>query len=123
VRHNILLVEDDDNTRALYGFTLANAGFRVKGVRNELEALTELEEHLPDVIVTDITMPVVDGLRFIEIFKNKAEFANIPVIALTEYGQNLQGLAKSAGADLAVEKPIDTRLLCDLVTSVLPKEH
>jgi DNA-binding NtrC family response regulator len=50
-RSHVLLVEDDDDMRTLYGFTLANAGFKVRAVKNGLEALVELQVRLPDVIV------------------------------------------------------------------------
>ena len=107
--------------RTLYGFTLANAGFQVKAVRNGFDALTELQWHCPDVILTDLAMPVLDGITLIEIIKSRAELADIPVIAMTAYGQTLQRLAKAAGADLSVEKPTELRSVRDLVTSVLPQ--
>jgi CheY-like chemotaxis protein len=120
-RRHVLLVEDDDDIRTLYGFILANAGFKVRAVKNGLEALVELQERLPDVIVTDLVMPVVDGLELISIVKNRAELAGIPVIALTAYGQDLQERAKSAEADKVVEKLDGFRSVCDVVTSVLPR--
>jgi CheY-like chemotaxis protein len=119
-QHRVLLVEDDDDTRALYGFILASAGYKVKAVKNGLEALAELQEHRPDVIVTDLVMPVVDGLQLIRIVKNRAELANIPVIAVTAHGQNLQERARSAKADKVIEKPADYRSVCDIITSVWP---
>ena len=118
-RSLILLVEEDDDTRALYGFILANAGYKVRAVKNGLEALVELQERLPDVIVTDLVMPVVDGQELISIVKNTAEFAGIPVIALTAHGQDLQERARSAEADEVVEKLAGFRSVCDIVTSVL----
>jgi len=119
VRYSVLLVEDNDEMRTLYGFILANAGFQVRAVRNGFDALTELQWRRPDVILTDLSMPVVDGITLIEIIKSKAEFAGIPVIAVTSYGRTLQRLATSAGADLAVAKPSESRSICDLVTRVL----
>jgi CheY-like chemotaxis protein len=119
-RRHVLLVEDNDDTRALYGFILANAGFKVRAVKNGLEAIVELQDSLPDVIVTDLVMPVVDGLELISIVKNRAEFAGIPVIAMTAHGQDLQERARSAEADKVVEKLSGFRSVCDVVTSVLP---
>ena len=106
--------------RTLYGFILANAGYQVKAVSNGFDALAELQCHSPDVIVTDILMPVLDGIEFIKIIKSRAEFANIPIIAMTAYGQTLLRIAKSAGASLSVEKPNKSRTICNLVNSVLP---
>ena len=119
-RYSVLLVENDDDLRSLYGFTLANAGFQLKAVKNGFEALVELQEYHPDVIVTDLIMPIVDGVTLIELIRSREEFADIPIIAMTAYGQSLQRLAKSAGADMTIEKPSDFRSVCDLVTNVLP---
>ena len=121
MRHSVLLVEDDDVLRALYGFVLANCGYKVTGVRNGADALAELQAYRPDVILTDLAIPGPDGVTLIRIIKSKAELADIPLIAMTAYGHNLLSLANSAGADLAVEKPVDVKTLCDLVTSVLPQ--
>ena len=115
--------KDDDDTRALYGFIMASAGFKVKAVKNGLEALAELQEHRPDVIITDLVMPVVDGLQLIRIVKNRAELANIPVVAVKAYGQDLQERARSAKADKVVEKPAEYRSVCDIIASVLPQRE
>lgn len=120
MRYNVLLVEDDDDLRTLYGFVLANAGFQVKAVSNGFDALTELQWNSPAIIVTDLILPVLDGITFIEIIKSRSELANIPIIAMTAYGQTLQRLARSAGADLCVEKPAEISSLRDLVNSILP---
>ena len=120
MRSRILLVEDDDDMRALYCFTLASAGFRVNAVKDGFEALTELQLLHPDIIITDLAMPGIDGIQLIGIIKSKVELAEIPVIAITAYGKSLQRRAKSAGADLSVDKPDQSRDLCDLVTRVLP---
>ena len=119
--HYVLLVEDDDDLRTLYGFALANAGFKVKAVRNGLEALYELQEVRPDVILTDLAMPVVDGLELIQTIKFRTELSDIPVIAMTSFGETLQKHARLAGADKAVEKPTKYKAVSDIVTSVLPK--
>ena len=121
-RYKVLLVEDDDNIRTLYGFILANAGFQVKAVKNGFDALTELQTYCPDVIVTDLAMPVVDGVTLIEIIKSRAELADIPVIAMTAHDQTLQSLAMTAGAYIAIEKPAELSSICDLVTSVLQRQ-
>src|SRR5262245_36223388 len=54
----VLIVEDDGDMRGLYCFLLANEGCQVKAVRNGLEAMTEIEANRPDVVVTDIAMPI-----------------------------------------------------------------
>ena len=117
--HYVLLVEDDDDLRTLYGFALANAGFKVKAVRNGLEALYELQEVRPDVILTDLAMPVVDGIELIHTIRYRKELSDIPVIAMTSFGETLQKHARLAGADKTIEKPTKYMAVCDIVTSVL----
>jgi CheY-like chemotaxis protein len=121
-RNHVLLVDDDDDMRTLYGFILACAGFKVKAVKNGLEALAELQEHRPDVIVTDLAMPIVDGLQLIRIVKNRPELADIPVIAITAYGKNMQDRARLAEADKVIDKPTEYRSVCDIIASVLPQQ-
>jgi CheY-like chemotaxis protein len=119
-QNRILLVEDDDDIRTLYGFFLASCGFKVKAVKNGCEALVELQDYSADVILTDIAMPVLNGIELIEIVKNRTELADIPIVAVTSYGNNLQQRAVAAGADKVAAKPTDSQTLCDLVTSVIP---
>jgi CheY-like chemotaxis protein len=118
-QHLVLLVEDDDDLRALYGFFLASAGFQVKAVKDGFEALSELQDQVADVIVTDLSMPVLDGIELIGIIKNRVDLANIPIIAMTSYGQTLQERAITAGADKVAGKPTDSRTLRNLIDSVL----
>jgi len=59
-RLNVLLVEDDDGARLLYSYMLA-AGYKVNAVRNGLEAFAEIQVNRPDLIVTDIAMPVLQS--------------------------------------------------------------
>ena len=94
-------------------------GFRVKAVKNGFEAIAELQEHRPDLIVTDLVLPVVDGLNLISIVKGNLEFADIPVIAVTAYGGELEELAMSAGADRVIKKSAGCDPVCDLISSLL----
>jgi len=93
-------------------------GFRVKAVKNGFEAIAELQEHRPDLIVTDLILPVVDGLNLIKIVKSKSELADIPVIAVTSYGGELEELAISAGADKVIKKSVECSPVCDLISGV-----
>jgi CheY-like chemotaxis protein len=120
-RHSVLLVINDDTLRCLYGFSLAAAGFRVSAVRNGLEALVTLQEHRPDVIITELDMPVVNGITLIRIIESRAEFVDIPVIAMTALGHLYQWLAKAARADLAAGKPAEPYSIRDLVIKALPQ--
>ena len=91
----------------------------MKAVKNGFEAITEIQEHRPDLIVTDLVMPVVDGLNLIKIVKSKSEFADIPVIAVTAFGGELEELAMSAGADQVIRESAECSSVCDLISGLL----
>jgi len=106
-RLNVLLAEDDDDLRALYGYMLLAAGYKVNTVRNGLEALDEIQVNRPDVVVTDITMPVLSGLDLIVAVGADDELADLPVVAITSFGEGICKLARAAGATDAIDKPTD----------------
>jgi CheY-like chemotaxis protein len=106
-RLKILLVEDNDDVRALYSYMLAAAGYKVKAVRNGLEAVAEIQVNRPDVIVTDILMPVLSGLDLIVAVRSNDELADLPVVAITSCGENLLEEARTAGATAVIDKPTE----------------
>lgn len=117
-RLNVLLVEDDDDMRTLYGFMLAKSGYQVRAVKNGLDALAELQIEHPDLIITDIAMPVLDGLELIKIVKTRTELSALPVIAITSYGKEFCRLARSTGANAAIDKPTEEEELQVVINSV-----
>jgi CheY-like chemotaxis protein len=117
---SILLAEDNDDLRVLYSYMFAAAGYRIRAVKNGLEALAEIQVECPDVIVTDIAMPVISGIDLIKAIRADSEYANIPVVAITSFGENLRELARIAGANISVDKPTECGRLRELVHSVLP---
>src|SRR5262245_63945372 len=90
-----------------------------KDDNNGFEDIAQLQEHRPDLIVTDLVLPVVDGLNLISIVKGKSEFADIPVIAVTAYGGELEELAMSAGANQVIKKSVGCDPVCDLISGLL----
>jgi CheY-like chemotaxis protein len=118
-RLNVLLVEDDAEERALYGYMLALAGYRVKAASNGLQALAEIQVNRPDVIVTDIAMPVLSGLDLIAAVRSNDEFAYLPVVAITSFGENLREKARAAGATVAIDKPTELARMREVVDAAL----
>jgi CheY-like chemotaxis protein len=83
-RPRILLVEDHADTRLMYGEFLG-PDYDVQAVGDGLAALEALEGQVPQVIVTDLALPRLDGFELIARLRNDARFASIPVIALSGY--------------------------------------
>jgi CheY-like chemotaxis protein len=114
-RLKILLAEDDGDLRALYGYMLAAAGFKVNAVRNGLEALAEIQVNRPDVLVTDIAMPILNGLDLIMAVRSYDELADLPVVAITSFGEDICELARAAGATDAIDKPAELERMREVI--------
>jgi CheY-like chemotaxis protein len=122
-RLKVLLVEDDDGARLLYSYMLAVAGYKVKAVQNGLEAFAEIQVNRPDVIVTDIAMPVLSGLDLIVAVRSDEEFAALPVVAITSFGEKLREQARAAGATDAIDKPTDLSRMRDVIEAAVSRSR
>jgi CheY-like chemotaxis protein len=118
-RLKILLVEDDDDVRALYAYMLASAGYKVTAVRNGLEAFAEIQVNRPDVVVTDILMPVLSGLDLIAAVRSNDELADLPVVAITSLGENHREEARTAGATDVITKPIEIARMREVIEAAM----
>lgn len=117
----VLLVEDDGDMRGLYCYLLAKEGCLVKAVRHGLQAIAEIEANRPDVMVTDIAMPVLDGLNLIKAIRAHADYGDLPILAVTAYDEHFHERALEVGADDAIGKPTDVAVLLDAIRSVMSK--
>jgi two-component system, cell cycle response regulator DivK len=122
-RLKVLLVEDDEGARMLYCYMLAAAGYKVNAVRNVLEAFAEIQINRPDVIVTDIAMPVLSGLDLIVGVRSNDEFADLPVVAITSFGEKLREQARAAGATDAIDKPTDIIRMREVIEAAVSRSR
>ncbi|GAC1336362.1 MAG: response regulator [Myxococcales bacterium] len=102
----ILVVDDFQDNREMYSEYLTFSGFRVIEAGNGKEAVDQAFAHLPDVIIMDLSLPVMDGWEATRQLKQDARTRGIPVVALT--GHALAGHskgAKDAGCDAFLAKP------------------
>jgi len=120
-RLKILLVEDDDDLRALYSYMLAATGYKVMAVRNGLEALAEIQVNRPDVILTDIIMPGLSGLELIMAVRSNDELADLPVVAITSFGESLREEARAAGATDTIDKPTEIARLREVIEAAMSR--
>jgi len=112
----VLVVDDYSDAREMYGEYLDYCGFEVVEATNGIEALQQALDTQPDIILMDLSLPVMDGWEATRRLKADERTANIPVVALT--GHALAGIsegAKKAGCDAFVTKPC---LPEDLVTEI-----
>ncbi len=105
-RPRVLLVDDYPDAREMYSEYLEFSGFDVIEAANGLEALQRAADESPDIILMDLSLPIMDGWEATRRLKADARTANIPVVALT--GHALAGIsegARKAGCDAFVTKP------------------
>ena len=119
---NVLLVEDDADARGLYGYMLALAGYKVKVVSNGLEAIAEIQVNRPDVIVTDIAMPVLSGVDLITALRSDDELADLPVVAITSFGEKLREQARAAGATDSIDKPTELARMREVIDAAVSRQ-
>lgn len=118
----ILLVEDDEQMRYTVKQMLAVDKHQVLEAADGQQALTLFEQHLIDLVVTDICMPVMDGTEFI--LKLRESFPTMPVIAISGGQRVLKsnfalGSARMAGANQSLQKPFSLTALRDAVQTAL----
>jgi CheY-like chemotaxis protein len=102
----VLLVDDYPDAREMYSEYLEFSGFQVVEASNGVEALQRALDDNPDIILMDLSLPVMDGWEATRRLKADTRTAGIPVVALT--GHALAGAseeAKTAGCDAFVTKP------------------
>ena len=112
----ILLVEDSDSQLKFLKDGLTKSGFTVETASNGAEAYKKLFEFIPDIVLSDIMMPAIDGYQLCRLIKNKEETKKIPVILLTILDKKIDSFwGKKAGAQLFLSKSID---IDELVTNI-----
>lgn len=117
----ILLVDDEPDTREFQAFLLSQSGAKVTVVASGLEALQALEESIPDVLVSDIGMPQMDGYMLLQQIRSRPsnQGGMIPAIALTAYaGEIDQQRAFQAGFQTHITKPVEPE---ELVRAIIDR--
>ena len=115
----VLVVEDDHDSCQLLVAILTRCQAEVQAAANAVEALTILEEWHPDVIISDIEMPVMNGFEFIRNVRSHKALAKIPAVALTAYARVEDRLrALASGFHMHLAKPAEPAELLAVVASL-----
>ena len=112
----ILVIEDNDKNRKLIRDVLRYHSYEIIEAENGEEGVKRAKELLPDLILLDIQMPVMNGLDAIKALKGSPETKHIKAIALTSFAMvgDRERMLK-AGFDDYISKPIDTRQLPKII--------
>ena len=118
---NVLVVDDSPELLEMFAFSLALAGFEVRQAADGLKALDSINERKPDVVITDLMMPEMDGLTLIKQLRTTAALADLPILVLSAGSEVYLDEAQLAGATKVIPKPIDPAVLWDEVWQLLPE--
>jgi two-component system, cell cycle response regulator DivK len=115
----ILIVDDNRDILDMWAIVFQLEGFDVAMANDGREGYQKAEGELPDIVVTDINMPVLDGKRMIQRIRAHPVLNAIPIIAVTAYAARQEEMVKKAGANLVLRKPVDTDFIVDMVRQLL----
>jgi CheY-like chemotaxis protein len=116
----ILVVDDDPGVRFLLRLLFESVGYEVTEAQHGVAALIRVKDALPDLVVTDITMPVMDGGQLIKRLKSDTRTAALPIVAIS--GHPGAKLAAQA-ADVVMSKPFNHASLLAAVGSLLVEQQ
>lgn len=116
----VLLVEDFEDTRLFMRLELEEQGFIVFEAENGQVAVESAIRENPDVILMDLTLPLMDGFAATKLIRQNEQLKNVPIIAVTAHQESdFRNDAKASGFDAYVTKPIDVNWLKELIAGLL----
>lgn len=116
----LLLVEDFEDTRLFMRLELEEQGFIVFEAENGEIGVEIAVREKPDVILMDLTLPLMDGFQATKLIRQNEQLKNVPIIAVTAHQEDdFRSDAKASGFDAYVTKPIDVNWLRELIAGLL----
>jgi CheY-like chemotaxis protein len=115
----ILIADDYEDNRELLRLILVTAQYQVFEACDGQECLKLAQEHLPDLIMIDLSMPKLDGWQVFQALKADQRTSNIPCVAVTAYAEIDRRRALQIGFNAYLSKPFRTVELLDIVGGLL----
>jgi two-component system chemotaxis response regulator CheY len=119
--NNILIIEDSPTMRQLISFALKRLpGVRIVEATDGVDGLKKLSSEKFDLILTDINMPIMDGLKLVSLVRNDANYRDVPIVVITTEGaKEDRERALALGANDYITKPIQANRILALAKSLL----
>jgi two-component system chemotaxis response regulator CheY len=119
--YNVLIVEDSPTMRQLIAFALKRIrGVRIVEANDGVDGLKKLSSERFDLILTDINMPIMDGLKLVSLVRNDANYKTIPIVVITTEGaQEDRERALALGANDYITKPIQPTKILEVARNLL----
>ena len=119
-RPTILIIENEVSNRILIERVLSTRGYRCVSAANGREALNILDQEQVDLILTDLSMPVLDGYRTTQLIRARPALANVPIVAVTAYALTDESEAAiQMGCTEYLTNPFKPKQLLELVDRLL----
>jgi CheY-like chemotaxis protein len=116
----VLLVEDTEDNRVMMRRLLEMSGYSVTEAVNGMEAVSQAEREEPQIVLMDLSLPLVDGLAATRKIRQLPSLKGIPIIAVSAHDtMDFHAEALAAGCDAYITKPIDYGELEGLIESLL----
>jgi two-component system cell cycle response regulator DivK len=116
----VLLVEDNDDNRMIFATILDHFGYAVVQAPNGREGVDMADQHRPDLIIMDISLPVMDGLEATRRIRANPNTATIPVLAVTAHARDGdRDRVIDAGCNDYLAKPVEPRKLVQRVQGMI----
>lgn len=123
-RKTLLIVEDNDILRDSMIDLLKMEGFKILAAANGAQALQIMEVSRPDLVLSDISMPIMDGVTFFHSVRTRIEWIHIPFIFLTAFSVKYEvASAQDLLKEKVLVKPVDFDLLLTSIHSRLSEAH
>jgi two-component system, OmpR family, alkaline phosphatase synthesis response regulator PhoP len=119
----VLVIDDDADILELLIYNLEKEGYEVKSAANGLEGIETAKQFMPDLILMDIMMPIMDGIEAGKVIKNTEKLKHIHLLYLTARAEEYSEVAAfEVGADDYLTKPIKPRALLSRINAFFRKE-
>jgi two-component system chemotaxis response regulator CheY len=121
---SILVIEDDKDTREMLSFFLRRNGFEVIEAADGVEGLLKASGKCPDLIITDLALPEMDGIEAARRIRRTPKLAGTPIFVLSSYlTVEVEAEVREAGCAAIFNKPFDPNVLLAKITSTLSAER
>jgi CheY-like chemotaxis protein len=119
MQKKILIAEDYADIRLMMKMLVRGYGYEVIEAADGYEAVQKARQHHPDLILMDLSMPIMSGLTATEIIRSMDEMEKMPIIAVTAHGNSYYTKALQAGCNDVLNKPLDFENLAPLLSQYL----
>lgn len=116
----ILLVDDNEDNRVIFTSLLTHYSYAVLEAVNGKDGLNLARRHRPDLVLMDLTMPIMDGWEAVRCIRETPDISEVPVVVLTAHDVR-EDTWREAGFTGMLGKPCDPRRLLDTVRDFLPR--